>query len=212
MICERRRSSVHISNLSHGPTPRSKSPSGGVANRDALSRGKTPKIYKTRRGNCVSEGTTDKCFMDRWQCEVLAVAAAHRLSVGQASQIPFVAPYESHAAHDAESHAGRLSYEIQSSWYGLVATVESDNVALRSTSVVAVLVNGFVLLILGFGASTEDSWNSAILGIYVAGIIIAIASRGRMSQWTMPEFQVVDLTTLTPRHPSCRPRRSSRWR
>lgn len=102
MICERRRSSVHISNLSHGPTPRSKSPSGGVANRDALSRGKTPKIYKTRRRNCVSEGTTDKCFMDRWQCEVLAVAAAHRLSVGQASQIPFVAPYESLAAHDAE--------------------------------------------------------------------------------------------------------------
>lgn len=345
-IRERRRSSAQLSNLSLGPIPRSKSPSGGAANRDALSRGKTPKIYKTRRGNCVSEGTTDKWFMDRWQCEVLAVAAAHRLSVGQASQmltmayfgheaargwhillgiacfvltggtfaaamltswswigqlaalsclgyfttrtaclrewkfdpnralcdetpklhqdwptadtgavymrvgvqssgfchlrgvlsfsaeqvgaarvvaqtqrgrwrtnrsqIPSVAPYENHAAHDAKSHAGWLSYEIQSSWYGLVATVESDNVALRSGSVVAVLVNGFVLLILGFGASTEDSWNSAILGIYVAGILVAIASRGRMSQWTMPEFQVVDLTTLTL--PSSVHNRLAKWR
>jgi hypothetical protein len=111
------------------------------------------------------------------------------------SRIPYVTPYENHATHAAKSDTAWLSYEVQSSWYGLVATVESDNVALRSASVVAVLLNGFVLLLLGFGASTPAGWNSTILGIYVAGITIAIASRSRRSQWTMPEFQVVDLTT-----------------
>jgi len=73
--------------------------------------------------------------------------------------------------------------------------LESDNVALRSASVVAVLLNGFTLLSLGFGASTPTGWNSIILGIYVVGIMIAIASRSRRSQRTMPEFQVVDLTS-----------------
>jgi hypothetical protein len=336
-IRERRRSSsTHVTAaLSNGGRagPRSKSPANSsVVNRDALSRGKTPNIYKTRHGNSVSEGTTDKWFMDRWQCEVLAVAAVHRLPVKQAShvltvayfghkaarrwhilhgivcclltganlaaamlthwswatqlaalsclgyfttrtaclrawrfvpnvalrdevpellgdwpaadtgsvylrvgvqsssfchlrgifalsgerveeargivqmtkrgrwrtnrsRIPYVTPYENHATHAAKSDTAWLSYEVQSSWYGLVATVESDNVALRSASVVAVLLNGFVLLLLGFGASTPAGWNSTILGIYVAGITIAIASRSRRSQWTMPEFQVVDLTT-----------------
>jgi hypothetical protein len=336
-IRERRRSSsTHVTAaLSNGGRagPRSKSPANSsVVNRDALSRGKTPNIYKTRHGNSVSEGTTDKWFMDRWQCEVLAVAAVHRLPVKQAShvltvayfghkaarrwhilhgivcclltganlaaamlthwswatqlaalsclgyfttrtaclrawrfvpnvalrdevpellgdwpaadtgsvylrvgvqsssfchlrgifalsgerveeargivqmtkrgrwrtnrsRIPYVTPYENHATHAAKGDTAWLSYEVQSSWYGLVATVESDNVALRSASVVAVLLNGFVLLLLGFGASTPAGWNSTILGIYVAGIAIAIASRSRRSQWTMPEFQVVDLTT-----------------
>lgn len=305
-------------------------------NRDVLSRGRTPKIYKTRRGNCVSEGTTDKWFMDRWQCEVLATASVHGISIKHASQvltvayfgheaargwhtfhgilcflltganfaaamltnwswttqlaalsclgyftartaclrawkfdpnsalgdevpellqewpaantgsvfmrvgvqssgfchlrgvfsfprerveaareiaqttkrgrwrtnrsrIPYVTPYRNNATnavHD-KSDTTWLSYEVQSSWYGLVATVEADNVALRSVSVISVLVNGLALLLLGFGASTPPGWNSIILAIYIAGIVIAIASRGRRSQWTMPEFQVVDLTTKT---------------
>ncbi len=331
-IRDRRRSSAQVTNP--GADARSKSPSNsGVVNRDALSHGKTPNIYKSRRGNCVSEGTTDKWFMDRWQCEVLAVAAVHGLTVKEASeiltiayfghgavpplhilhgivcclltagtfiaamltnwswvlqlasltclgyfttrtaclrawkfdpntalaeevpemlpdwpaantgsvhirvgvqssgfchlrglfsvprerieaareesqtkrgrwqtnrsQIPYVQPYENHATHGAKSEAGWLSYEIQSSWYGLLATVEADNVALRSASVVTVLANGLILLLLGFGASIPPGWNWGILGIYIAAIVIAIGSRRRRMQWTMPEFQVVDLTSKT---------------
>ena len=311
---------------------RSKSPLG--VNRDALEKGKTPAIYKSRRGNCVSEGTTDKWFMDRWQCEVLAVAAVHSITVDQASELLTVA-YFGHESdprlhtlfmilvltltagtfvmaeltdwswiaqlaalswvgyftnrtaclrawkfqpnqaireetpsllldwppsggtstvyiraavqssgfchlralfslprdkmeaarniagtmqgrwrvlrskiqfqkayaddvHDSkQSSTSWLSYEVQSSWYGLVSTVEPDNVTLRSLSIVFILVNGLVLLLLGFGATTKEGWNAIVLGIFLASIAIAIFSRGRGSHWTMPEFQVVDLTSKT---------------
>jgi len=108
------------------------------------------------------------------------------------SQIPYQPPYQD---YNAPSQTSWLSHEIQSSWYGLFATVESDNVALRSGSVVAILVNGLILLLLGFEASTEDTWNPIVLAVYIVGIVLAIAFRGRRSHWTMPEFQAVDLTT-----------------
>jgi len=38
-------------------------------------------------------------------------------------RIPYVTPYENHATHAAKSDTACLSYEIQSSWAGLVATV-----------------------------------------------------------------------------------------
>jgi hypothetical protein len=66
---------------------RSTSMSGRSMDRDALRKGETPWIYVSRRGSSVSEGTTDKWFMDRWQCEVLAVASIHELTIAQASEV-----------------------------------------------------------------------------------------------------------------------------
>ncbi|KIW07045.1 uncharacterized protein PV09_01937 [Verruconis gallopava] len=89
-----------------------------------------------------------------------------------------------------------LSYEVQSTFYGLAGTVMPDNVALRSMSVVASIPLGIILLMLGFGSTAKKGWNSYILIIYIAGIVCAIFSRSRTANWTMPEFEVVDLTRM----------------
>lgn len=92
------------------------------------------------------------------------------------SRIPYVTPYRNNGTNavHAKSDTTWLSFEIQSSWYGLVATVEADNVALRSASVIAVLINGLALLLLGLGASTPPGWNPIILAVYIVGIVVAI--------------------------------------
>jgi len=96
----------------------------------------------------------------------------------------------------AASSMNWLSYEAQSSFYGLVASVAPDNVKLRSLSVLAALLNGMVLLILGFGGTVRSGWSSIVLGIYIAGIVLAVSARSRTEKWTLPEFEVVDLTLM----------------
>jgi hypothetical protein len=110
----------------------------------------------------------------------------------------FKKPYTSGKDDDgtAASSVNWLSYEAQSSFYGLVASVAPDNVALRSMSVLAALVNGLVLLILGFGGTVKSGWSSIVLGIYIAGIVMAVSARSRTEKWTLPEFEVVDLTLM----------------
>ena len=104
-------------------------------------------------------------------------------------------PYADDVQNPKQPSTTRMGYEVQSSWYGLSATVEADNSHLRSASVVSIMVNGLVLLLIGFDASAKDDWNAIILGIYLVGVITAVAARGRSSQWTMTEFQVVDLAS-----------------
>jgi hypothetical protein len=111
------------------------------------------------------------------------------------SQIQFAEPYSDDLDDPKQHSTTWLSYEVQSSWYGLVSTVELDNTTLRSLSVVSILVNGLILLLLGFGATIQVGLNAIVLGVYLAGIVTAIGARGRGSQWTLPEFQVVDLTS-----------------
>jgi hypothetical protein len=295
--------------------------------------GDTPSLYTTRRGQKISEGTTDKWFMDRWQCEVLAVACHCGMTIGDASslltvayfgnessvyqhsmiggicfilaagtfvtaafsdwswiaqfvsltslgyfanrtaslrawrfvpsaplrdilpellhqwpsepadqvlirigvqssgfchlrglaslpagkmkdarakartmrgrwksnrrQIRYSEPYAENISQKEKTTNSWLSYEVQSSWFGLVSTLEPDNVHLRSASVAAIIMLGVVLLILGFGGTIATGFNPVVLGVYAAGIVSAILSRGRREQWTMPEFEAVDLTCRT---------------
>jgi hypothetical protein len=100
-----------------------------------------------------------------------------------------------------------ISFESQASFYGLLVTVEPDNVARRSLGVIWAMVDGLLLLILGFGASTPDDWSKYVLIIYIIGIIVAICGRNRDSVWTLPEFKKVDFTVkpvIVP--PTMRPR------
>ncbi|KIM21932.1 hypothetical protein M408DRAFT_29176 [Serendipita vermifera MAFF 305830] len=87
-----------------------------------------------------------------------------------------------------------ISFESQSTYYGLLVSVEPDNVARRSLGVIWAMVNGLGLLILGFGGSIPDDWSAYILTIYISGILIAISGRGRRCVWTLPEFSIVDFT------------------
>jgi hypothetical protein len=343
-----RSKSDHLSAPS-ATTPDGVPRSGSVASRrtSRQAQGDTPNLYLSRRGSAISEGTTDKWFLDRWQCEVLAVAAKHQLSILDASEVLTVAyfgretPPQWHLvlgaacsflsagtfamAHltdwswtiqfvalscvgyfanrtaclrawkfapakcmkrtnevltptksmeeevpileddwpdpgerpnkvfvqiavqasgfcslkgivslsqkcidEARTAAQQqqcrwkssrdtvaytkpyddpssqrytwLSYEIQTSWFGLVTSVEPDNLALRSTSVIIIIINGVVLLIMGFGGTIKEGWNAIVLGVYLFGVVVAVLFRGRSTKWTMPEFAEVDLTkgSLTP--------------
>ena len=89
-----------------------------------------------------------------------------------------------------------LSYASQSSYYGLAVSAVPDNVARRSIATIIAIFDGIVLLILGFGATTRKGWSGIVLGVYVAGIIGALLGRRRGAKWTLPEFQVVDLTAM----------------
>jgi hypothetical protein len=115
-------------------------------------------------------------------------------------QIRYTRPYSNEETKEGNEAKHWLSYEVQSSWYGLVSTVEADNLLLRSVSVILILVNGMVLLVLGFGSTIQSGFNAIVLGVYVSGIIVAILARNRNAQWTMPEFEMIDLTSkrLTP--------------
>ncbi|KIM21923.1 hypothetical protein M408DRAFT_333180 [Serendipita vermifera MAFF 305830] len=100
-----------------------------------------------------------------------------------------------------------ISFESQSSYYGLLVSVEPDNVTCRSLGVIWAMVNGLCLLILGFGSSIPDDWSGYILLIYVCAIALAIFGRCRGCVWTLPEFTKVDFTVenaIVP--PTMRPR------
>lgn len=291
------------------------------------SRAVAPDIFRTRSGEGISAGTTDKWWMDRWQCEVLAVASIHHLSVTDSCTIltnayfgtdigvkrhlyagigcslltiitlltaiwtkwSWIAQFfalsslgyflnwtcclrswrftPNSALRDctpsllyswpkncdglsiirialqnarvchlrtlvslprdklneakavAKKMRGRykspkeivkdvpyskegsismqwLSYEVQTSYYGLLASVEPDHAARRTYSCIVSIVVSAILLTTGFGASIPDGLSPFILGIYCLGFAGAIYGRGRTAEWTMPEFEAVDLTIM----------------
>jgi len=82
---------VNLAEIRERASSRSPSPSERSIHKDAVRAGETPLVYSTGQSSSVSEGTTDKWFMDRWQCEVLAVACVHHISIKEASYILTVA-------------------------------------------------------------------------------------------------------------------------
>jgi hypothetical protein len=96
-----------------------------------------------------------------------------------------------------ESHRW-ISFESQSSFYGLLVSIGPDNVHRRSIGVIWALIDGLLLLILGFGASIRHNWGGYVLSIYISGMVIAIFSRRRRATWTLPEFRNIDFTTEPP--------------
>ena len=91
-------------------------------------------------------------------------------------------------------HNHWISFDTQGSFYGLLVSIETDNVMQRSLGILWTIIDGISLLILGFGASIPKSWSGYILLCYVAGIALALFSRRRSATWTMPEFAKVDFT------------------
>lgn len=109
-------------------------------------------------------------------------------------------PYKPSESNKGGQKLHWLSYEAQSSFYGLVGSVVPENITFRTISVLSALINGVVLLVLGFGATVEPGWNRIVLVVYLVGIICAITGRSRGARWTMPEFEVVDLTCMVAPH------------
>ncbi|KIM21930.1 hypothetical protein M408DRAFT_299288 [Serendipita vermifera MAFF 305830] len=122
--------------------------------------------------------------------KIAAAAREGRYKIDRKFNSKDVAPYGDVKRMDRNW----ISFESQSSYYGLLVSVEPDNVARRSIGVLWAIVNGLGLLILGFGGSIPDDWGLWILLIYIGGILIAIAGRGRGCVWTLPEFTKVDFT------------------
>jgi hypothetical protein len=87
-----------------------------------------------------------------------------------------------------------ISFESQASFYGLLVSISPENVDRRSIGVLWTMLNGVLLLVLGFGASTPKNWSGYILLIYLAGIVFAILGRRQEAEWTLPEFAKVDFT------------------
>lgn len=96
--------------------------------------------------------------------------------------------------HDMKMHW--LSYQVEGSYYGLIASVEPDNALRRTLSILFSICVSSVLLVTGFGADVPKTLSPYILGIYALGFITAVSARGKSAKWTLSEYQALDLTTM----------------
>ena len=87
-----------------------------------------------------------------------------------------------------------LSYQVEGSYYGLVASVEPDNALRRTLSILLSISVSSVLLVTGFGADVPEKLSPYILGIYALGFLTAILARGKSARWTMSEYNALNLT------------------
>ena len=97
-------------------------------------------------------------------------------------------------AHDMKMHW--LSYQVEGSYYGLIASVEPDNALRRTLAILFSICVSSVLLVTGFGADVPKELSPYILGIYALGFITAVSARGKSAKWTLSEYQALDLTTM----------------
>ncbi|KAJ3123569.1 hypothetical protein HK098_001824 [Nowakowskiella sp. JEL0407] len=95
---------------------------------------------------------------------------------------------------DSANELDWISYQAQSSYYGLIVAVDTDNVWNRSIGLIVCVFSGFLLLLVGIGSSTPKNSDAYILPIYLILALIAVSSRRRSAVWTMPEFAIVDHT------------------
>ncbi|KAJ3123568.1 hypothetical protein HK098_001823 [Nowakowskiella sp. JEL0407] len=96
---------------------------------------------------------------------------------------------------DRRNEMDWISYQVQSTYYGLIVSVEPDNVANRSLGILICVVCGFVLLLVGIGSTSPEGWDVYVLCAYIFLALVAIMSRNRSASWTMPIFAIIDHTT-----------------
>ncbi|RPA79983.1 hypothetical protein BJ508DRAFT_377367 [Ascobolus immersus RN42] len=89
-----------------------------------------------------------------------------------------------------------ISYEVQSSFYGLVCSVTPDNVLHRSFGVVIAMIYGIALLIVGFGASIPEGKGGIVLAVFATAMCISFVARRKEARWTMGEFALIDLSRM----------------